>query len=92
MVLLFVSSGLRGVPGGVNEMRLGAKQGPGTPSEKFNSDFGANTGRYPGQKRDLGVAQRNAQRCWGVYRGVKYLHLSFAFEDAREIQHARYLD
>ena len=39
MVLLFVSSGLRGVPGSVTKIWFGAKQGPGTPPEKLNSDF-----------------------------------------------------
>ena len=50
MVLLFVSSGLRGVPGGVNKIWFGAKQGPGTPPEKLNSDFGAKMGRLTGPK------------------------------------------
>ena len=37
------------------------------------------------------MAQRNAQARWGDLGGLKYLHLSFAFEDAGGVQHARYL-
>ena len=39
-----------------------AKQVPGTPPEKLNSDFGAKMGRRAAQK---GSAQRNARADWG---------------------------
>ena len=70
MVLLFVSSGLRGVPGGVKKIWFGAKQGPGTPPEKLNSDFGAKTERRASQKRDPGGMRRGAG---GIIGGFQFL-------------------
>ena len=76
MILVFALSGLGGVPGSSKSeglgsrraqgpplhFRHGANEGPGTPPEKLNSDFGAKMGREP---RPKGSAQRNARVNWG---------------------------
>ena len=91
MVLLFVSSGFGGVPGGVKKSGLEPSRAQGPLPRVCEAILDPKQADRVVQRRDLGMARRSARRCWGDLGGLKYLHFSCNFGGRRVIQHARHL-
>ena len=69
MVLLFVSSGFGGVPGGVKKLGLEPSRAQGPLPRVCEAILEPKQAEGLVQRRDLGVARRNARRCWGGLQG-----------------------
>ena len=79
MVLLFVSSGLGGVPEGVKKSGLEPSSAQGPLRRVCEAILVPKQADGALKNEILGVARRSARRRWGDIGGLKYLHLSCVF-------------
>ena len=70
MVLLFVSSGFGGVPGGVKKSGLEPSRAQGPLPRVCEAIWGAKRRGVLHKNEIWEVARRSARRRWGDYRGV----------------------